>query len=84
MYAGTCSVIWVEHLRYKKRNIRLSSTIIRAWIAPVLMSGIIELLQTFCTGGRRSGDQLGFLTNAIDATIGILFGLLVCKTKYKN
>lgn len=30
MYAGTCSVIWVEHLRYKKRNIRLSSTIIRA------------------------------------------------------
>lgn len=84
MYAGTCSVIWVEHLRYRKRNIRLSFPIIWAWLAPILMSGAIELLQAYCTGGRRSGDWLDFLANAIGATVGFLFGLFVYRAKYKD
>lgn len=75
MYAGTCSVIWLEHLR------RL---LLWAWLAPVMMSGLIELLQAYCTGGRRSGDWLDFLANATGATLGCLLGYLAYRVKYNR
>lgn len=47
-----------------------------AWLAPVLMSGLIEILQATCTGGRRSGDWLDFAANSIGATLGTVFGIV--------
>ena len=55
-----------------------------AWLAPVMMSGLIELLQAYCTGGRRSGDWLDFLANATGATLGCLLGYLVYRVKYNR
>lgn len=47
-----------------------------AWLAPVMMSGLIEILQATCTGGRRSGDWLDFAANSIGATLGAVFGVV--------
>lgn len=48
-----------------------------AWLAPVVMSGVIELLQAYCTGGRRSGDWLDFAANSIGTTLASVTGILL-------
>ncbi|WP_253952412.1 hypothetical protein [Xylanibacter muris] len=55
-----------------------------AWLAPVIMSGAIELLQEYCTNGRRSGDWLDFAANIAGVTIAAVFGWIVHinRTKY--
>lgn len=40
------------------------------------MSVVIEILQEYCTGGRRSGDWLDFAANAIGVTLGNVIGIL--------
>ena len=59
MYGGTCTVIWIEYLKRHKK-INAMRLFCMAWLAPVVMSGVIELLQAYCTGGRRTGDCLAF------------------------
>lgn len=76
MYCGACSVIWYEYIRQHKKLSRLSLFLF-AWLAPVLMSGLIELLQEYCTGGRRSGDWLDFAANSTGATLAVAVGLLL-------
>lgn len=76
MYGGTCGTIWYEYLR-RHTHISWPHILAGAWLAPVLMSGLIELLQAYCTGGRRSGDWLDFAANAVGATIGLLIGILL-------
>lgn len=81
MYGGTCSVIWIEYLR-RHSSVSLRRVLVWAWLAPVLMSGLIELLQAYCTGGRRSGDWLDFAANATGCTIAaIIFKLRISRIK---
>lgn len=78
MYAGTCGVMWIEYMRcHKKANIR--RLLMFAWFLPVVMSGIIELLQAYCTGGRRSGDWLDFAANSTGATLAFILGILLAR-----
>lgn len=96
MYAGTCATIWLEYLRNHsaKRQpvMRIASPtdkpalswaklLCLAWLAPILMSGLIEILQEYCTGGRRSGDWLDFAANSIGATLGALAGTIMVYSK---
>ena len=74
MYGGTCSVMWIEYLRCHRRP-SLKRLFVFDWLAPVLMSGGIELLQAYCTGGRRSGDWYDFAANTTGAVIGAIVGL---------
>ncbi len=75
MYGGTCGVIWIEYLRqHKKPN--LKKLVLLAWLAPALMSGVIELVQKYCTGGRRSGEWLDFAANSTGATLALCGGIL--------
>lgn len=55
-----------------------------AWLAPIAMSGLIEILQATCTGGRRSGDWLDFAANSIGATLAAVCGTIVLRLKYRN
>ena len=55
-----------------------------AWIAPILMSGVIEILQEYCTGGRRSGDWLDFAANSIGATVGAVAGVGMVMLKRRH
>ena len=50
-----------------------------AFLAPLLMGGLIELAQAYCTGGRRSGEWLDFLANSLGVVLGTLVGLLMSR-----
>jgi len=75
MYGGTCGVIWSEYLR-KHSKPNLKKLVLLAWLAPALMSGLLELLQEYCTGGRRGGEWLDFAANTTGATLSLCGGML--------
>lgn len=76
MYLGTCSTIFWEYSRQhrpqKERPWRWSRLFLWGYLMPVLMSGVIEILQENCTNHRRSGDWLDFVANTFGATIVLL------------
>ena len=82
MYGGTCTVLWLEYLHKhtKEKNKKL---ILLAIISPILMSGLIEILQEYCTGGRRDGDWLDFAANSTGVLLATGLGLLVAKFSSK-
>lgn len=82
MYGGTCSVIWWEYLR-RHRVLDYEKLFFYAWLCPVLMSGLLELLQEYCTAGHRNGDWLDFAANTTGVTIGALVGLLMKRCWFK-
>ena len=57
-----------------KPPVSVKKLVLLAWFAPVAMSGLIEILQATCTGGRRSGDWLDFAANSIGTTLAFIFG----------
>lgn len=54
-----------------------------AWLLPVVMGGVIEILQANCTGGRRSGEWLDFAADALGSTIALLIGILLVRCRAK-
>ena len=78
MYLGTCTVIWIEYIR-RHRRADGWKLFVGAWLAPVLMSGVIELLQAYCTGGRRSGEWMDFAANATGCTLAAVIGILLVR-----
>jgi VanZ family protein len=78
MYLGTCSVIWIEYLK-RHTKVEWTKAILLAWLAPILMSGLIELLQAHCTNGRRSGEWLDVAANSIGVTLALVIGILVAR-----
>ena len=83
MYLGFCLVIWAEYLwKHQKTNWRKTMT--WAWFAPVLMGGVLELLQAYCTGGHRSGEWLDFVANTTGCTLALLIGILAAKCLSKG
>ena len=83
MYGGTCSVIWWEYLR-KHQILDGEKIFFYAWLCPVLMSGLLELLQEYCTFGHRNGDWLDFAANTMGVTLGALIGLLMYQLWFKR
>lgn len=83
MYLFTCLVIWAEYL-HKHTHVGWNRVILLAWAAPVIMSGVIEILQAHCTGGRRSGEWLDFAANTIGATIALAIGILWARCHAKE
>ena len=79
MYGGTCSVIWWEYLRCHSTP-DWRKLFLFAWLAPVLMSGLLELIQAYCTT-NRAGEWLDFVANTVGATIGNLIGLLMLRIR---
>lgn len=72
MYGGFCSVIWFEYLR-RHNSLYWGRIALWAVVAPVLMSGIIELAQAYCTT-TRSGEWLDFAANSTGVVLGNLIG----------
>jgi len=72
MYGGTCAVIWIEYAR-RHQTPDYGKLFFWAWLAPVLMSGLLELLQEYCTV-IRTGSWLDFAANVVGATLGAIIG----------
>lgn len=81
MYGGTCAVLWTEYLR-KHVYLNRRKLLLLAWLAPIVMSGAIELLQEYCTGGRRSGDWLDLAANATGVTLAAVAGLIAARIRH--
>lgn len=77
MYGGFCSVIWFEYLR-RHDSLYWGRIALWAVVAPVLMSGIIELAQAYCTT-TRSGEWLDFAANSTGVLFGNLCGYAVLR-----
>lgn len=77
MYGGTCSVIWIEYMR-SHRKYDYEKLFFWAWLAPVIMSGILELMQEYCTA-TREGSWMDLAANTIGATLGAVVGLLILR-----
>lgn len=89
MYGGFCSVIWFEYL-LRHRNLFWHQIVTWAIISPIVMSGIIELAQAYCTT-TRSGEWLDFAVNTLGAILGNILGYYVlrplvwhCKRTYRS
>lgn len=77
MYGGLCTIIWLEYLRYHPK-IHPAKVILYALIAPIIMSGLIELAQAYCTT-CRSGDWLDFAANTVGVLLGNVIGFIGLK-----
>lgn len=83
MYGGTFTILWIEYtVKHNKPD--YEKLFFWAWLMPIIMSGIIELLQEYCTGGHRCGDWLDFAANATGVTIAALIGLLILRLSPKR
>lgn len=67
-----------EYTKVNKQA-KLSRLLLYTWLLPVVMGGLIEIMQANCTGGRRSGDWLDFYADAIGSTIAFLIGILLVR-----
>ena len=82
MYFGTLSFFWWEYWRYTRKHLSWSAMkcFLVAILFPVLMSGMIEIMQEYCTDGRRSGDWADFLANSA----GVLTAWFVGRSLFKK
>ena len=71
MYGGLCFLIWVEYLR-AHQAIHRRKIAIGCFVLPILFSGFIELMQSYCTE-HRGGDWLDLAAN----TTGVILAALV-------
>ena len=69
MYFGMSGMLWLEFLRAHRRD---RAPLWHAWVGallcPVLFSGMVELLQAYCTT-YRGGDWLDFAANMAGALL---------------
>lgn len=81
MYFGMSGMLWVEFLRAHKRN---CAPLWHAWAGafacPILFSGIVELLQEYCTT-YRGGDWMDFAANTTGVVLASLGGYLIWKPR---
>ncbi len=83
MYGLLALTIGLEH-RKSHRPASGRWLLVWGWVAPMLMGGLLELLQATCTGGQRNGDWLDFAANAVGATLGWLTGSLLARCLSKG
>ena len=74
MYGGTCMVIWVEYVM-KHKSLDYEKLFFWAWLVPVIMGGVLELMRAYCTT-TRNGDWLDFAANSTGVTLAGIVGLI--------
>ena len=74
--------ISLEYLRNTKQP-SPKFIIVWVWLMPIIMGGLIEVLQSYCTNGNRRGEWLDFFADAIGSTIAVLIGILLVRYRAK-
>ena len=83
MYGGTFLVLWIEYT-IKHNRPDYKKLFVWGWLLPIVMGGVIELLQEYCTGGHRSGEWIDFAADATGVTLAALIGLLILRLSSKG
>lgn len=83
MYLTFSLTIALEYDR-KHKNTGTRPLIIYMWLVPVLMGGLLEIVQENCTNGIRSGDWLDFITNGLGSTLATLIYILLARFRAKD
>ena len=79
MYGGLSGMLWLEFLRnHRNGNVQVWHAWLGAVVCPMLMSGIIELLQEYCTT-YRGGDWFDLLANICGVIVASLFAWFVLR-----
>ena len=79
MYGGMSGMLWLEFLRnHRKYETVLWHAWIGAVLCPIVMSGIIEILQEYCTT-YRGGDWFDFLANTCGVIAATAFAWFVLR-----
>lgn len=74
MYLGMSGMLWLEFIwSHRQGNPPVWRAWIGAFLCPVLFSGVVELLQEYCTT-HRGGDWKDFLANFSGALVASLVG----------
>ncbi|MBM6992147.1 MAG: VanZ family protein [Prevotella sp.] len=74
MYGGLCTLLWAEY-GFRHRRIDKGKTFFYAFVMPLVLGGLIEIVQATCTGGNRSGDIMDFWADAIGVVLGMIIGI---------
>ena len=77
MYGGLCFILWIEYLRTHQTINRLR-IFIGGILLPILLSGAIELMQTYCTE-HRGGDWWDFAANSLGVILAALVGQYILR-----
>lgn len=81
MYFGLSGMLWIEFLRnHRKNDAPLWHAWIGAFLCPVVFSGIVELLQEYCTS-YRGGDWLDFAANSAGAVVASLIAFYIIRPR---
>ena len=82
MYGSFAIVIWTEYLRHHRRlnGLRL---FLFAFLAPIAMGGLMELLQAYATT-YRSGEWMDLAANSVGVCLGTAIGLILYTVRHKH
>jgi hypothetical protein len=83
MYFVMSALLWWEFWRSHKESANIRHAWIGAFLCPVLFSGVVELLQEYCTV-YRGGDWLDFLANAVGIALISLIAYSLLRTRLRK
>lgn len=79
LYLLFSSIMGIEFFRASKKKATPKQLFVPEWLIPVMMGGLVELIQLTCTGGMRSGEWADWIADAIGSTVAYLIGILLVK-----
>lgn len=82
MYGGLCTVIWIEYLR-RHRVLSLLRLSVGSILCPILLGGILEIVQATCTT-TRTGDWLDFAANSTGVLLAAAMGYWVWRPLFRR
>lgn len=83
MYLCLSGMLWGEFIyAHRKGRVPVLHAWIGAFLCPILLGGVIELLQAYCTYDR-SGDWLDFAADCAGTSIASVAGYFLSKTARK-
>lgn len=83
MYLGFSGVLWFELIKSEKNfSFRLNG-VLYGCLLPIMISGLIELLQEYCTT-YRGGEWLDFLANTLGVLAATIVAYLILRRRIKE
>lgn len=79
MYGALTLAVWFDYKR-SHRQLSAGKLLLFAFFAPIVMGGVLELMQAYLTT-CRSGEWLDFVANTIGVCCGNVGGLMIKKVK---